>query len=67
MCLFKFDKEKYEDTLKREAVEEGKKEGKLELLANMIKEGIISLKQAAEKMNMTIPQFEIALKNLPIE
>jgi predicted HTH domain antitoxin len=63
MCLFKFDKEKYEDTLKREA----KKEGNLELLANMIKEGIISLKQAAEKMNMTIPQFEIALKNLPLE
>ena len=25
---------------KREALEEGKKEGKLELLANMIKEGI---------------------------
>lgn len=63
MYLFKFDKEKYEDTLKREA----KKEGNLELLANMIKEGIISLKQAAEKMNMTIPQFEIALKNLPLE
>ena len=63
MCLFKFDKEKYEDTLKREA----KKEGNLELLANMIKEDIISLKQAAEKMNMTIPQFEIALKNLPLE
>ncbi len=40
------------------------KVGKLEILTNMIKKGILSLKQAAEEMGMTIPQFETAIKNL---
>ena len=47
------------------ARKEGIKEGKLELLVSMIKEGILTLKQAADKMNMTIPQFETAIKDLP--
>ena len=47
------------------ARQEGIKEGKLELLVSMIKEGILTLKQAADKMNMTIPQFETAIKDLP--
>ena len=41
-------------------------EGKLELLTSMIKKGILTLKQAADKMNMTIPQFEEAVKNLAV-
>ena len=44
----------------------GEKKGKLELLMSMIQEGILTLKQAADKMNMTIPQFEEAVKNLAI-
>ena len=47
-------------------LEEGRKEGKLELLTSMIKEGILTLKQAADKMNMTVPQFEEAVKNLAV-
>ena len=47
--------------------EEFTKEGKLELLANMIKKGILSLKQAAEEMGMTVSQFKTAIKNLAIE
>ena len=47
--------------------EEFTKEGKLELLANMIKKGILSLKQAAEEMGMTVSQFKTAVKNLAIE
>ncbi len=46
---------------------EGEKKGKLELLISMIKEGILTLKQAADKMNMTIPQFETAIKELSFE
>ena len=52
---------------KKEGRIEGKIEGKLELLISMIKEGTLTLKQAADKMNMTIPQFETAIKNLPSE
>lgn len=47
--------------------EEFTKEGKLELLAKMIKKGILSLKQAAEEMEMTVPQFKTAVKNLALE
>ena len=55
------------DTARQEGIKEGEKKGKLELLVSMIKEGILTLKQAADKMNMTIPQFETAIKNLPSE
>ena len=48
-------------------IKEGEKKGKLELLTNMIKKGILSLKQAAEEMGMTVSQFKTAVKNLAIE
>ena len=54
------------DNGKKEARIEGEKRGKLELLTSMIKEGILTLKQAADKMNMTVPQFEEAVKNLAV-
>ena len=54
------------DNGKKEGRKEGRKEGKLELLTSMIKEGILTLKQAADKMNMTVPQFEEAVKNLAV-
>ena len=55
------------DTARQEGIKEGEKKGKLELLVSMIKEDTLTLKQAADKMNMTIPQFETAIKNLPSE
>ena len=58
-----FDREKDKIIFK----DEGKKEGRLELLLNMIKKGILSLKQAAEEMGMTVSQFKTAVKNLDIE
>ena len=58
-----FDREKD----KEEFTKEGEKKGKLELLTNMIKKGILSLKQAAEEMGMTVSQFKTAVKNLAIE
>ena len=49
------------------SAKEGEKKGKLELLSSLIKEGLLTLKQAAEKMNMTIPQFENEIKNLSLD
>ena len=48
-------------------LQEGRKEGQLTLLSNMIKKGILTLKQAADEMNMTIPQFETEIKNLSLD
>ncbi len=55
-----------EDLIK-EGKEEGIKEGKLELLLSMIDEGILSIKQAADKMNMSVASFKKAISKLAIE
>ena len=47
-------------------IKDGERKGKLELLLSLIDEGILSLQQAADKMNMTVPQFEEAVKNLAV-
>ncbi len=36
----------------------GKVEGKIEMLTQMIKDGLITLQQAAERMNITIDRFK---------
>ena len=46
---------------------EGEKKGKLSAFYTLVKDGILTLKQAAEKMNITIPQFESEIKNLSID
>ena len=70
MCLFKFDKEKYENTLKNEGIEEGKREGKregsIETLMSLVKKGILTLQQAAEQMGMSIEKLEKEAKNLAL-
>ena len=40
-----------------EGRKEGEKKGKLSAFYTLVKDGILTLKQAAEKMNMTIPQL----------
>ena len=46
--------------------EKGKVEGKLELLADLIADGTLTIKQAAEKMSMTVTKFKSAAKKLGI-
>ena len=53
------------DTINK-AERKGEKKGKIELLVNMIKDGIISLKQAAEQLGMSVEKFEKEAKNLAL-
>ena len=53
------------DTISK-AEKRGKTRGKIELLVNMIKEGIISLKQAAEQLGMSVEKFEKEARNLAL-
>ena len=48
-------------------LEEGEKKGRLSAFYSLVKDGILTLKQVADKMNMTIPQFENAIKNLSLD
>jgi predicted HTH domain antitoxin len=62
MCLFKFDKEKYEDTLKRE----GERKGEFKALIELVKKGLLSLQQASDQMGMSLEKFEKEAKNLAL-
>ena len=39
-------------------------EGKIETLANLVKDGILTIQQAAEKMGMTVVTFQAAANKL---
>ena len=40
---------------------EGRAEGGLMMLVNLVKDGLLTVSQAAEKVNMTVPEFEAAM------
>ena len=45
-------------------IEKGFAKGKISALTELVKKKILSLKQAAEEMGMTVANFEIAMKEL---
>ena len=49
---------------KRQCIEreEGKLEGKLEILTNLVKDGILNMQEAAKRMNMTTEEFRTKMK-----
>ena len=54
MCITEYDELR---TL-AEQREEGRAEGILETLIGLVKKGILTLSQAAEEANLTVPEFE---------
>ena len=44
--------------------EEGIEKGKVSALAELVKDGILTLKQAAERMGMTVAKFKALTKEL---
>ena len=57
---------KAEKKAEKKGEKRGEKRGKIELLVNMIKEGVISLKQAAEQLGMSVEKFEKEAKGLAL-
>ena len=45
---------------------EGKLEGKIEALLALVKDGLLTLQQAAERMGMPLEKFEKEAKNLAL-
>lgn len=43
---------------------QGKVKGQLKLLAELVKDEILTLKQAAERMGMTVAKFKAAMKEV---
>ena len=44
--------------IRNDAREEGLKEGFLEALVRLVKDGILTIADAAKKANITVPEFE---------
>ena len=44
----------------------GIEKGKIEILASLVEDGILTLQQAAERMGMSVAKFKAATKELAI-
>lgn len=67
MCLTEYNEEETMAMLRREAREdglaEGRKEGRKEGLIDLVKDGILSKEQAAERLHMSVEQLEQEMSN----
>ena len=47
-----------------EGVEEGEAIGTIKTLAGLVKDGLLTMSQAAERVNMTVPEFELKMQTV---
>ncbi len=69
MCITEYDEERtlaeLREEYKEEYKEEGRAEGKLSTLAELVKDGLLTPAQAAERVHMTVPEFQAHLRLQP--
>ena len=63
--IMRYSEKLYNDAINEGKIE-GKMEGKIEALLSLVKDGLITIQQAAERMGMTIEKFEKEAKNLAL-
>lgn len=66
VVLTEFDEEKYEAMIRGEEREEGRKEGLLLTLFELVSDGIISMEEAENKSKMTAEAFQDAIQSLKL-
>lgn len=52
------------EAMMKDSKDEGRAEGKMEALAGLVKDGLLSIQDAAARLNMTAAEFEAAMKKL---
>ena len=52
------------DRIENRGIEKGIEKGKVLTLAELVNDGILTLKQAAERMGMTVTKFKAAMKEV---
>ncbi len=52
------------DRIENRGIEKGIEKGKISAFAELVKDGILTLKQAAERMGMTVAKFKAAMKEV---
>ena len=67
MCITEYDEQKMFARQRKEALEEGiekgMEKGKLDMLFELFRDGMLTLQQAAEKAHMTVSEFEARAEN----
>ena len=58
MCITEYNEEKVRNQTLEEGKAMGKAEGILETLVSLVKDGILTLAEAAGRYNVTVPEFE---------
>ena len=68
MFITEYDEEKAFAEQKAEGREEGieigEQKGKMKAFIGLVKDGLLTVSQAAEKVNMTVPEFEAAMQSV---
>ena len=57
MCIFEYDEEKAFAAQRAEGIEEGRAEGALDILINLVKDGVLTVSDAAQRVGMNIREF----------
>ena len=52
------------EAMMKDSKDEGRAEGKMEALVGLVKDGLLSIQDAAARLNMTAAEFEAAMKKL---
>ena len=66
MLLTEYDEVATMELFKEEGRAEGRAEGALKMLCNLVKQGLLSPENAAKQANMTVAEFEKQAALLPV-
>ncbi|MBQ9903127.1 MAG: hypothetical protein IJM51_12215 [Clostridia bacterium] len=61
---FAEQKEEGRELGREEGRAEGRAEGTLKTLAGLVRDGLLTISQAAERVNMTVPEFELKMQSV---
>ncbi|MDD3278864.1 MAG: hypothetical protein PHG16_08255 [Lachnospiraceae bacterium] len=64
MSIFEYDEVRHMELEREESYQEGHIQGQLQVLSDLIEEGIITKEKAAEKMNLSVEEFLKKTKEL---
>ena len=62
MCLFEYDHDKAMQAKREEGIEKGEARERIRLLVKFIKDGILTIEQAAKEAGISVKEFQKILK-----
>ena len=66
MFITEYDEERAFAEQRAEGRETGREEGGLLMLVKLVKNGLLTISQAAESIDMTVPEFEAKMETITL-